>query len=282
MRRIISLVVSLVFHALLLAVVLNIKLSYRIYPLKQRLETLKIMPVEKLHYFPVPGKDGSFLRERSLSPPASFEPGGAVSAEEKRGQSVSEDAPPIRSGDTLIPKGDMKTKDPAGLPRGVNLTPSNEKSFREIISPGRGEKSGAGQGTRDLRSYLYPRRYVPFSEATAAGAAKKESKPDASVPGGGFETSFLIPWGEKVVDKIHSVWTAPRFPENRALLEAVVVMTVSKEGSLLSLRLEQSSGDMNMNVSVLEAVKKSVPFPALPPAYPLEKCTVSLVFESDG
>ena len=50
----------------------------------------------------------------------------------------------------------------------------------------------------------------------------------------------------------------------RKQLETVVIITISRNGTILDTQFEKKSGDANLDRSVLRAIKKAGPLPPLP------------------
>ena len=73
----------------------------------------------------------------------------------------------------------------------------------------------------------------------------------------------------QVNEKIKSSWNYPRERVRRnPNLEALVLVRVNRDGSVLALSLSKSSGDRFFDESVINAVERAKPLPPLPAGYP--------------
>ena len=79
----------------------------------------------------------------------------------------------------------------------------------------------------------------------------------------------------KVMVKRH--WQPPKVD---CKTRCVVNFTINSSGQLLSLRVDSSSGNPQMDVAGLEAVKATVPFEALPKGTP-EQADIKFAFDYD-
>lgn len=61
-------------------------------------------------------------------------------------------------------------------------------------------------------------------------------------------------------------------------LLAVVVVRIGRDGGLLDIKMEESSGNKLFDQSCLRAVKKAAPFPPLPEDYPQRYMELGLRF----
>ena len=56
-------------------------------------------------------------------------------------------------------------------------------------------------------------------------------------------------------------------------------MIVAKSGELLSFEIRNSSGLRHLDMAALNAIKLSIPLPALPYDFPLERLVADLLFQ---
>ena len=66
---------------------------------------------------------------------------------------------------------------------------------------------------------------------------------------------------------IKSNWTYPVAPDNQKDLEAVVVLLVKRDGSILKNRFEKQSARTIFDESVMKAIERSDPLPPFPEGY---------------
>jgi len=103
--------------------------------------------------------------------------------------------------------------------------------------------------------------------------AKLEQTATASSGGSSRDSGAGITLGGhlyalQVEEKIKSCWNYPfeRSGQNQNL-EALILVRVSRDGSVLALSLSKSSGDKRFDESALNAVERAKPLPPLPTGY---------------
>jgi len=111
------------------------------------------------------------------------------------------------------------------------------------------------------------------SGGTAGDSDKTVSQPDG-VPGSGQEGGGgggggatdlrFSKYYQALWEKIQRSWVLPPH-ERTGRLEAIVVITVNRDGKILSFAFEKRSGDENLDASVERAIKKADPLPPFPP-----------------
>lgn len=70
-----------------------------------------------------------------------------------------------------------------------------------------------------------------------------------------------------VEDRIKSNWSYPVALQSKTDLEAIVVLMVKRDGTILKTEMKKGSGDPIFDQSVLRAVKRSDPLPPFPEGY---------------
>ena len=102
-----------------------------------------------------------------------------------------------------------------------------------------------------------------LEQTTTAGSGGKSRDSGAGITLG--EHLYAL----QVEEKIKSCWN---YPFERAgldqNLEALVLVRVSRDGSVLALSLSKSSGDIRFDESAINAVERAKPLPSLPAGYP--------------
>jgi len=91
----------------------------------------------------------------------------------------------------------------------------------------------------------------------------------------------LTPWAEQVLEKIERKWIFnPGQPEG--LKGTVVVsVTISKNGDISNVEVIKSSGEQSLDISAVNAINMSIPYPGLPIYYPSESIDFTVEFEYD-
>jgi colicin import membrane protein len=89
-------------------------------------------------------------------------------------------------------------------------------------------------------------------------------EPRVGSPGGGVPIQM---YQMEVEDRIKGNWSYPVALQSKEDLEAIVVVTVKKDGSILKTEMKKGSSDAIFDESVLRAVKRSDPLPPFPEGY---------------
>lgn len=97
-----------------------------------------------------------------------------------------------------------------------------------------------------------------------------ETKADQVAPGGGgggggaANLKFSL-YYQAIWNKIQQAWVLPPYDSKNGQPEAIVVITISRDGKILGMEFEKKSGDENLDNSVIRALKKADPLPPFPP-----------------
>lgn len=111
-----------------------------------------------------------------------------------------------------------------------------------------------------------PAQSTPQSSGKAAKqAAAGSSVTSTSTTGGQIGLARRLYYTE-VWNAIRSQWALPEFLKSQQL-EAVLVLTVRRDGKIVSIRFEKKSGNNLFDESVLRAVRKANPLPPFPEIY---------------
>ncbi|MFC1825295.1 energy transducer TonB [Thermodesulfobacteriota bacterium] len=106
----------------------------------------------------------------------------------------------------------------------------------------------------------------------ARAISKLENKVEGSpstgrtggLPGGGIQLRI---YQADVENQIKSNWSYPVALEKRSDLEAIVIVMVKNDGTILKTRFEKKSADAMFDQSVIRAVERSDPLPPFPEGY---------------
>lgn len=107
---------------------------------------------------------------------------------------------------------------------------------------------------------------VDVAGQTAAGAgggadAGAGSSEAATLSKGEAEKLMLV-WGAKIRSDVARSQRSPR--GGRRSGQVIVALTVTRDGGLMSHRLQRGSGDRRLDTAALQAVTDAAPFPAAP------------------
>ncbi len=138
-----------------------------------------------------------------------------------------------------------------------------DKQMDQLISR---PKPPALPATQTKQTNPAPSKTAPQSTAAATKkAAGGSSVIRRSTMGGQIGLARRLYYTE-VWSAIRSQWALPEFLKSRQL-EAVLVLTVRRDGKIISIRFEKKSDNALFNESVLRAVRKANPLPAFPEIY---------------
>jgi TonB family protein len=91
----------------------------------------------------------------------------------------------------------------------------------------------------------------------------------------------LTPWAEQVLEKIERNWTIDPTLTRDFKITVSVSVTITKSGDISSVEVIKSSGEQILDLSAVDAVKKSIPLPSLPMMYPSKTIVFTIEFEYD-
>ena len=167
-----------------------------------------------------------------------------------------------------------KQKDPDSFNLKPSFKPLPKPSFLDAARPDKAPKPSALKP-----SFIGP---APQSGAASAAAAGAQG---AAGPGAGIGSvsadmpDFPYPWYlTSLRQKLWERWSdnMPSFPG-----ESLVMFTILRDGSLVDVRIEQTSGDRSFDYAAASAVRASGPLPPLPPAFREKFLTVHVQFKSN-
>lgn len=117
----------------------------------------------------------------------------------------------------------------------------------------------------------------PFGSLNPAGASPQ---PLSQTPGP-VQIKDLKPWADKVLEKIERNWIIdPARPQGiKGTVE--ISVTIAKSGDISSVEVIKSSGVPMLDLSAVNAVKRSIPLPGLPILYPSKFIIITIEFEYD-
>ena len=86
-------------------------------------------------------------------------------------------------------------------------------------------------------------------------------------------------WVKGVVDKIRNNWTLPPIDESIAIGDVKIHVIFGKQGELVSLKIVESSDFVAFERAAMGAIRSSVPFPPMPDDFPSGRLEAYLVFQ---
>lgn len=89
----------------------------------------------------------------------------------------------------------------------------------------------------------------------------------------------LTSWADKILEKIEQSWSFDQIASQGKKGTVGISVTITKSGEITSVDIIKSSGDEMLDLSAINAVKRSVPLPGLPIMYPAKSIVFTIEFE---
>lgn len=169
-----------------------------------------------------------------------------------------------------IPKPDPIVKDLPEFEKKPRHVPSHpSKIFEDKTPPAPNQIPYGGGGTPAM----------PYTEFTMAGGVQGGLGISGSSGGGDFGSRYSW-YVEAVRNRISSNWLQSTVDATvRAAPRAVVTFQISRDGSVSSIQITQSSGNASVDTSARRAILGSSPLPPLPPDYRGSNVNVEFWFD---
>jgi len=175
-----------------------------------------------------------------------------------------------KSLDKLIAKPKLQPK-----PAPIEQT-QGEESEKRIGGRERADQDGSDDDAKPARNATSGRA---GGQGCGGGA---EGSPSGSVEGSGRVASALLGmYGNRVKEAISREWAMPDVAKPQGL-EARLIVVVSRDGKVLDLRIEKSSGNSLFDDSAVRAVRRASPLPALPPVIAEPRMELAIRFRPEG
>lgn len=214
--------------------------------------------------------------------------------------------PPVKADKTVVPKIVKPAKLPK--PKAVSLKPlkqklqkEKEKKEKELkeqmlanqlellknkIKQQEAEKDAkdAAKDAIDKLADLYR------SQQNAKTALQELVKPAPAIestgPAGEYDNNIrveaLARYKAQLFHHIHQHWTLPDLQSWEDSLEAVIVVLVKRDGTVINSYFDKRSDDINFNREVEKAIRLSSPLPPFPPELPKDEEELVITFFPGG
>jgi TonB family protein len=96
-----------------------------------------------------------------------------------------------------------------------------------------------------------------------------------SIPLKGYD---LLPWATIVIDRLQLNWMLPSVPEVPDAARISMIVVIKKTGELDSIEIVEGTSLEPLDRAALEALRASLPFPALPADFPGDLLEISFEF----
>lgn len=139
---------------------------------------------------------------------------------------------------------------PPGTPPGPPGI-SGSAPLPDFSKYGRGSTGGGGYGTGRGR--------------VGTGGGGGSQRIGVSIPLKGYD---LLPWATAVIDRLQVHWILPSVMSLPKTAKVSFIVVVKKSGELESIEVLEGTTIESLDRAALEAIRASLPFPALPPDFP--------------
>ncbi len=291
--RALGLIVTLLFHALLGVLVYYGRFTVKILPVgKEEVRSVVIVPplgvsipriVGGRGLADVPGPQGPAGPGPEAKRPAEPEPGPEAAPEQT-----------LAPGDAIPGAGWLVPPPGSG-----SAIPSLSSKFRESITThGKSDLTiplappgtppgppgiGGGAPLPDFSKYsrgAYPGGVGGYGPGTGgrgsgSGGGGGRQRVGMSIP---IKDYDLLPWATSVIDRLQVNWTLPSVPEVPQAAKISMIVVIKKTGELDSIEILEGTSLELLDRSALEALRASLPFPALPADFPGDLLEITFEF----
>lgn len=291
--RALGILVTVLFHAVLGFLIYHYRFTVKILPFaKESVRTVVLVPPPNVAIPKVVGGRG--LAELPGGPPGVSDQGRTSKpAEEPQPETQAPPEAAGRLGEPGQPPGGGAVPPPGS----GSAIPSLSSRFQESISI-RGRSSltiplappgtppgppgvGAGAPLPDFSQYTRGAYrggvggYATGGRGGGAGGGGGGQRVGMSIALKGYD---LLPWATAVIDRIQLNWTLPAVPEipDKARISTIVV--IKKTGELDSIEILEGTSIEALDQAALEALRASLPFPALPEDFPGDLLEITFEF----
>jgi colicin import membrane protein len=126
------------------------------------------------------------------------------------------------------------------------------------------------------RRLLQPQKTVSSRPAAAQAGVKKST--GASSAAGGSSTLIESQYYASIFNKLLQYWALPEYLQNDSSLLAVVVITISKDGTIVNMFFENRADNRVFNQFVTKTIEAAAPLPPIPPALKKQRIELGLRF----
>ena len=147
------------------------------------------------------------------------------------------------------------------------------------LEPKVSEGKISGKNSSDLE--FDPERYLGGGLGTPASLSSAARRPvfrPSSTVLSAVRSEILIPWAERVVEKVQMNWTLPAPQRDVLEMTVRIALEVGRGAQIQAFHVLDPSLSPELDRSALEAVRLSFPLPELPSDIPNEPFSIILVF----
>jgi len=272
-ERGISILASLLFHAVILFLLVKVVPPVRVYLYRQVAEVHIVSP-EKM-YLPriqgIPELEESSNQGEEVLQQVEPDPGIVYLRNMDVGRDIDKSSGRPEFYGT-IPRFDLvpSPKSKGSFSLGIDRKPTEpeERVEKEV----RKDVDFSKYNSPALASLRFNRITTRHGERVPSGQLNRNGfrQPE------GYD---IAPWVKEVVDKIRNNWTLPPIDESIAMGEVKIFIVIGKQGNLVTMEIVKSSDFSVFDQTATGAIRSSIPFPALPDDFPSDRLEAYLVFQ---
>jgi TonB family protein len=163
---------------------------------------------------------------------------------------------------------------PAQTPQAIS---SHEaRSAIEALRQRQARREQERQQAEDARRQAASARVAALRDALK----EQEAVGNTAVTAAGVQRVRLVAYQDRVRTKIIETWILPLSAEQTRDLQATAQFQVTRSGHVVQLELVKPSGNTLFDASLLRAIRRASPLPALPEDYPLDVLEVEMRFRA--
>ncbi len=295
--RAIGLSVTLAFHAVLLLAIIFGRFTVKILPFaKEEVREVLIVPPLKVAIPKIVGGRG--LAEvpgegQAASGPGPAQPAAKPAPARREPEAAPAGEPPA-GGAEAGPPGEGVNVPPPGSGAAI---PSLSSRFQESLRiHGRSDltlpmaRPGTPPGPPGVGAGAPLPDFSKFSRGAYAGGVGGYGRGPGRSGGGGtgapqrvgmsipLKGYDLLPWATMVIDRLQINWTLPAVPEVPRAARISMIVVIKKTGELDSIEIIEGTSLEPLDRAALEALRTSLPFPALPADFPGDLLEINFEF----
>ena len=279
--RAVGILVTVLFHAVLGFLIFHYRFTVKILSFgKETVRTIVLVPPLSIAVPRVVGGHG--LAELPGGPPGvspQGQPAEATGPAGEQGQAPSGGAVPPPGSNSAIPSLSSRFQESISIHGKSGLT-------IPLAPPGTPPgPSGVGGGA-PLPDFSEYTRGAYRGGVGGYGSGVRGGSGGSGGGGGGQRVGMsialkgydLLPWATSVIDRIQLNWTLPAVPEVPDKARISMIVVVKKTGELDSIEILEGTSIEVLDQAALEALRSSLPFPALPDDFPGDLLEITFEF----
>ena len=281
-ERGISILVSLLFHVVILLLLIKIVPPVRVY-LYRQVADVRIVSPERMYLPRIAGLSEETRTPGVLSQSMAYEEPSVPGIEDL--PQVEPPEPGVVYLRNLAIGRDTERPDFSRTIPSFDLVPSPKTEGGFSLGIVRKQPGSEEMDEKDIPMDLDFSAYN--SPAISSLRFNRVMTRKEGIPSGQFSQTVLgqqegydiAPWVKGVVDKIRNNWTLPPIDESLAIGEVKIHVIFGKQGELVSIKIVESSDFQAFDRTAIGAIHSGVPFPPLPDDFPSDRLEAYLVFQ---